>query len=359
MTNQATSSQEAAMITIRRPDDFHVHFRDGEMLKVVAPCTARQFSRAIVMPNLKPPVRTVVDAKEYRDRILSAIPEDISFTPLMTLYLTDETTDGDIRAAYASGFVKSCKLYPAGATTNSAFGVTSMDKVTEALKAMQELGMVLCIHGESTAPGIDIFDKEAEFVKTILPNVLRDYPTLKIVLEHVTTAEAVDVVRSTAGSRLGATITAHHLLYCRQAIFAGAKIHPHMFCLPVLKREKHRQALLAAIAHNPEGKFFAGTDSAPHADSSKLCAEGCAGIFTGYCAVELYAEAFEEAGALNNLEAFVSENGATFYGLELNKERIMLRKESHVVPSKIHVPGSEPIVPLRAGETVAWSLVKM
>lgn len=359
MTIQAASSQGDALITIRRPDDFHVHFRDGEMLKVVAPYTARQFARGIVMPNLKPPVRTVADAKEYRDRILLTIPDNTVFTPLMTLYLTDQTTDGDIREAHASGLVKACKLYPAGATTNSAFGVTSMDKISAPLKAMQEVGMVLCIHGESTALDVDIFDKEAEFVKTILPKILSEYPTLKIVLEHVTTTEAVEAVRNTPGSRLAATITAHHLLYCRQAIFDGAKIHPHMFCLPVLKREKHRQALLAAIVDNQEGKFFAGTDSAPHPESSKLCAEGCAGIFTASCAVELYAEAFEEANALSNLEAFMSENGARFYGLDLNEGCVSLRKESSVVPAKIAVPGTAPIVPLRAGETIGWSIVNI
>lgn len=351
-------SAEQSAITIRRPDDFHVHFRDGEMLKVVAPHTARQFERAIIMPNLKPPVRTVADAAAYRERILAALPDDVSFTPLMTLYLTDHTTPEDIQAAHVSGFVKACKLYPAGATTNSSFGVTSMDKVSDALRAMEQVGMVLCVHGESTAANVDIFDKEAEFVRTILPKVLSDFPSLKIVLEHVTTAEAVEVVNNTPGKRLAATITAHHLLYCRQAIFAGAKIHPHMFCLPVLKRETHRQALLSAIADNKDGKFFAGTDSAPHPESSKVCAEGCAGIYTGCSAVELYAEAFEEAGALLQLEAFLSENGAKFYSLELNEGTTSLRKTSHVVPTKIMVPGSDPIVPLRSGGPVAWTASK-
>lgn len=344
-------------VTIRRPDDFHVHFRDNEMLKVVAPFTAKQFGRAVVMPNLKPPVRTVDDATAYRQRILAALPDGVSFQPLMTLYLTDNTSADDIHKAYQSGIVKSCKLYPAGATTNSAFGVTSMDKVYNALEAMEQVGMVLCIHGESTAPGVDIFDKEAEFLSTILPKVLTDFPNLRIVLEHVTTSEAVNVVKNTPGNRLAATITAHHLLYCRQAIFAGAKIHPHMFCLPILKRETHRQALLKAIAEDTDGKFFAGTDSAPHIQSNKHCAEGCAGIFTGLCAVELYAEALEEAGALSKLEAFLSENGARFYGLDLNEGTITLQRESFVVPQKVLVPGSEPVIPLRAGEQVSWTLV--
>lgn len=355
---KGTQSQhvDQSRLTIRRPDDFHVHFRDGELLKVVAPLTARQFARAIIMPNLKPPVRTVQDATAYRERIMAALPAGISFAPLMTLYLTDNTTAEDIKAANSSGFVNACKLYPAGATTNSAHGVTSVHKIYNVLKAMEQVGMVLCIHGESTAPEIDIFDREAQFVSDVLPKILEDFPRLKIVLEHVTTSEAVDIVQKTPGDRLAATITAHHLLYCRQAIFAGAKIHPHMFCLPVLKREKHRRALVAAIAGDMEGKFFAGTDSAPHLESSKICAEGCAGIFTAMCAVELYAEAFEEAGALHNLQAFLSENGAKFYGLALNEGTISLHKNPHVVPLKIPVSGSQAIVPLRSGEKVNWAI---
>lgn len=360
MTVQTEGTQSTladhSRLTIRRPDDFHVHFRDGELLKVVAPLTARQFARAIVMPNLKPPVKTVQDAATYRERIMAALPAGVSFTPIMTLYLTDNTTAEDIEAAYSSGFVKACKLYPAGATTNSAHGVTSVDKIYNVLKAMEQVGMVLCIHGESTAPETDIFDKEAQFVSDVLPKILEDFPHLKIVLEHVTTSEAVEIVRKTPGSRLAATITAHHLLYCRQAIFAGAKIHPHMFCLPVLKREKHRRALMTAIAEDIEGKFFAGTDSAPHPESSKICAEGCAGIFTGLCAVELYVEAFEEAGALHNLQTFLSENGARFYGLQLNEGTISLLKTPHVVPSKIPVSDSQVIVPLRSGEKVKWTV---
>eukprot|EP00177_Eucheuma_denticulatum_P004386 GFKZ01007973.1.p1 GENE.GFKZ01007973.1~~GFKZ01007973.1.p1 ORF type:complete len:360 (-),score=43.21 GFKZ01007973.1:1518-2597(-) len=356
MPVQTKNVAESATLTIRRPDDFHVHFRDGEMLKVVAPYTARQFSRAVVMPNLKPPVRTLAEAVAYRDRILAAVPEDLSFTPLMTLYLTDKTSPEDIREAHSSGLVKSCKLYPAGATTNSALGVSAMENVYNALQAMEKVGMVLCIHGESTSPDVDIFDKEAEFVKYTMPKILSDFPSLKIVLEHVTTADAVDFVKSTPGNRLAATITAHHLLYSRQDIFSGAKIHPHMFCLPILKRETHRQALLTAIADDDEGKFFAGTDSAPHVESSKICGAGCAGVFTGMCALELYAEALEEAGALSKLEAFLSENGARFYGINLNEGTITLERTARTIPTKLSVPGSEPVVPLRSGELVNWTV---
>lgn len=350
------SSGDPDVITIRRPDDFHVHFRDGEMLKVVAPLTARQFGRAIIMPNLKPPVRTVQDAAQYKERIEAALSKHPAFTPLMTLYLTDQTTAEEVKVAHSSGFVKACKLYPAGATTNSAFGVTSMEKVAGALRAMEQVGMVLCVHGESTDPGVDVFDKEAEFVSKVMPKLLSDFPQLKIVLEHVTTANAVDLVSETPGRRLAATITAHHLIYSRQAIFQGAKIHPHMFCLPVLKRETHRQALLKAILDDTDGKFFAGTDSAPHAESSKICSEGCAGIFTGHAAVELYAEAFQEAGALSKLEAFLSENGAKFYGLPLNDNTLTLRKAPRLISQKIPVPGSDPIIPLRSGQSIKWTL---
>ncbi|PXF46842.1 Dihydroorotase [Gracilariopsis chorda] len=346
------------ILTIRRPDDFHTHFRDDEMLKVVAPYTARQFSRAIVMPNLRPPVRNADDAIAYRKRIMSALPNYPGFEPLMTLYLTDDTTSEMIHEAHASGLVKACKLYPAGATTNSSNGVTSVEKITEALHAMQEVGMVLCVHGESTEDGIEIFDREERFVRQTLPILLQRFPTLKIVLEHVTTAEAVEVVKSTPGNRLAATITAHHLLYSVSSIFEGGKIRPAMFCLPILKRETHRQALLRAIAEDTDGKFFAGTDSAPHRQSAKFCPAGCAGIFSAHAAIELYAEAFEQAAVLHKLEAFVSESGARFYGLPLNKRSIKLVKSRQAVPSKISVPGSDPIVPLRAGEYVQWMVTE-
>jgi dihydroorotase len=349
--------------TIRTPDDFHVHLRDGEMLTAVAPFTASQFARALVMPNLQPPVRSVADASAYRDRIMEALGTDSTFQPLMTLYLTDTTTAQDIRDAKESGFVVACKLYPAGATTNSAHGVTSLDRIAAVLRAMETAGLVLCIHGESTAADVDVFDREAEFVKRQLPQLLAEYPALKIVLEHVTTKEAVDLVTSTPGHRLAATVTAHHLLYSRSAIFAGSKIHPHMFCLPVLKRETHRQALLSAILHDDKGLFFAGTDSAPHTRDTKLCASGCAGIFSAVSAVELYAEALDSVGALHRLEAFLSENGARFYDLPLNKGTITLHRvtgESLTVPAKIIVPGAqvECIVPLRAAESLKFCIAR-
>lgn len=343
-------------ISIRSPDDFHVHLRDGEMLSTVAPLTASQFQRAIIMPNLKPPICTVDDARAYRDRILSALPSNHNFTPLMTLYLTDNTSAQDIEKAYDSGFVNAVKLYPMGATTNSANGVTNMNNVYPALEAMQKVGMVLCVHGEATSASIDVFDKEAHFVEHTVPDLLNRFPTLKIVLEHVTTSEAVKIVQTTPGNRLAATITAHHLLYSRQALFAQAKIHPHMYCLPILKRETHRQALLSAIASAEADKFFCGTDSAPHRQGAKTCAEGCAGIFTANNALELYAEAFEEAGAMHCLNGFLSENGARFYGLQLNEGCVVLEKKVTKVPKIIEVEGGEGIVPLRAGETVKWAV---
>lgn len=354
-------------LTIRTPDDFHVHLRDGPVLEAVAPLTASSFARAIVMPNLQPPVRTVADAEAYRSRILAALPKNASFTPLMTLYLTDSTTPEDIRAAAASGFVPAAKLYPAGATTNSALGVTSLSNIAPVLSAMAETGTVLCVHGEVTkddltGEDVDVFDRETKFVRQVLPDLLSSYPTLKIVLEHATTEDAVLAVQATPGNRLAATLTAHHLLYTRMALFAGAKVHPHMFCLPVLKRERHRQALLRAIANDDRGVFFAGTDSAPHVRSAKLCASGCAGIFTASHAVALYAEAFEAAGALDKLECFLSENGARFYGLSLNEGCITVEKvgegmEESIVPEAIRIgdTGEDPVVPLRAGEALSWT----
>ncbi|CAN8071992.1 unnamed protein product [Agarophyton chilense] len=346
-------------LTIRRPDDFHVHFRDEQMLKIVAPYTARIFARAIVMPNLQPPVCTAQHATAYRTRIKRSLPDNPHFEPLMTLYLTDNTTSQVIREAHASGFVKACKLYPAGATTNSASGVTAVENVFNAIEAMQQLGMVLCVHGESTEANVEIFDREQRFIELTLPILLERFPTLKIVLEHVTTSEAVQIVEHTPGNRLAATITAHHLLYSLQAIFEGAKIRPAMFCLPILKREIHRKALLRAIAEDNQGKFFAGTDSAPHLETSKFCSAGCAGIFSAHIALELYAEAFEQAGCLNKLEAFVSEHGARFYGLPLNQGSITLVKRARTVASKVPVPDLGSLVPLRAGDQVQWSVQKV
>lgn len=343
-------------LIIRRPDDMHVHLRDGPMLAAVAPFTAAQFERAIIMPNLKPPVRTLADAQKYYERIKQSLPAYPQFTPLMTLYLTDNTTADDITTAHDSGLVKACKLYPAGATTNSALGVTSIDHIKPALEAIQAVGMVLCIHGEVVSPGIDIFDREAEFVAKVLPKLLTSYPTLKIVLEHVTTSEAAQAVLSHPPGRLAATVTAHHLIYSRHALFEGAKLHPHMFCLPVLKREIHRQALVSAIAQDEHGRFFAGTDSAPHPRDTKLCPDACAGIFSAPCAVELYAEAFDNEALLHKLAPFLSENGARFYGLPLNKGTITLVRRPSVVKDLVHVEQSEPVVPLRAGQSVAWTI---
>lgn len=357
-------------LIIRTPDDFHVHLRDGPVLEAVAPLTAATFARAMVMPNLQPPVRTLADAEAYRSRILAALPKNSSFTPLMTLYLTDSTTPEDIRDAAASGFIPAAKLYPAGATTNSALGVTSLSNIASVLSAMAETGTVLCVHGEVTkdelsGEDVDVFDRETKFVRQVLPNLLSSYPTLKIVLEHATTEDAALAVLATPGNRLAATLTAHHLLYSRMALFAGAKVHPHMFCLPVLKRERHRQALLRAIASDDRGVFFAGTDSAPHVRSAKLCASGCAGIFTASHAVALYAEAFEEASALDKLESFLSENGARFYGLPLNDGKITLERarvgmQERMVPDEIRINsgGEDPVIPLRAGETLPWAAIR-
>ena len=336
-------------LTLTRPDDWHVHLRDGDMLAAVLPDTARQFARAIVMPNLKPPVRTVAEASAYRDRILEALPAGANFEPLMTLYLTDNTSPEEILKAKASGFVHAVKYYPAGATTNSDSGVTDIRRVDAVLEAMQEAGLPLLLHGEVTDPGVDIFDREAVFIERILAPLMQRLPRLKVVLEHITTRQAAEFVTA-APANVGATITVHHLLYNRNAMFQGG-IRPHYYCLPVLKRENHREALVAAaISGNP--KFFLGTDSAPHATHTKEAACGCAGIYTAHAAIEMYAEAFEAAGALDRLEAFASHFGPDFYGLPRNADTITLVKESHTVASA-HPAG---ITPLRAGEQLAWRL---
>lgn len=334
-------------ITLTRPDDWHLHLRDGDMLAAVLPDTARQFARAIVMPNLKPPVRTLADAKAYRERILAALPAGMRFEPLMTLYLTDNTDPEDVAHAHASGIVKAVKYYPAGATTNSDSGVSDIHKVDGVLEIMQEIGMPLLLHGEVTDPEIDIFDREAVFIDRVLTPLLRRMPRLKVVLEHITTRQAAEFVAA-APANIAATITAHHLLYNRNAMFQGG-MRPHYYCLPVLKRETHRHALVeAAISGNP--KFFLGTDSAPHSKHAKETACGCAGIYTAHAALELYAEAFELAGALERLEGFASFYGPDFYGLPRNTEHITLRRE----PAQIAVEHVSGVVPLRAGETLAW-----
>jgi dihydroorotase len=340
-------------LTLIRPDDWHLHLRDGDALKAVLPHTARQFARAIVMPNLKPPVATVAAASAYRQRILSALPAGAAFEPLMTLYLTDNTTAAEIRAAVASGFVHGVKLYPAGATTNSDAGVTDMARVDPALAEMAATGLPLLVHGEVTDPAIDLFDREALFIDTVLRPLLARHPTLKVVMEHITTRDAVDFVTA-AGPQVAATITAHHLLYNRNAIFQGG-VRPHYYCLPVLKRELHRQALVAAATSgNP--KFFLGTDSAPHAQQAKEAACGCAGCYTAFAALELYATAFEQAGALDKLEGFASVFGPAFYGLPKNAGTVTLARVDWTAPASFPYIDGGQLVPLAAGEVLHWQL---
>ncbi|OQS10940.1 dihydroorotase [Chromobacterium violaceum] len=339
-------------LTLIRPDDWHLHLRDDAALAAVLPDTCRQMGRAIVMPNLKPPVTTVAAAAAYRERILAARPAGSAFEPLMTLYLTDKTSADEIRKAKACGFVHGVKLYPAGATTNSDHGVTDIAHAMPALEAMAEAGMPLLVHGEVTDADIDVFDREAVFIERVMKPLLAKLPQLKVVFEHITTREAAEFVAA-APANVAATITAHHLLMNRNALFVGG-IRPHHYCLPVLKRELHRQALVKA-ATSGSAKFFLGTDSAPHAKGAKEAACGCAGMYTANAAIELYAEAFEAAGALDKLEAFASLNGPAFYGLPTNGDRIELVKESWTVPAELPYPG-DSLVPLRAGDSVAWRL---
>jgi dihydroorotase len=340
-------------IILTRPDDWHLHLRDGEALRTALPHSARQFARAIVMPNLRPPVTTVVAAGEYRARILAALPPASPFEPLMTLYLTDRTSAEEVRRAVDSAFVHAVKLYPAGATTNSDAGVSDLERCDKALGEMERSGMPLLVHGEVTDPEVDVFDREKRFIERVLEPLLARYPGLKIVFEHITTRDAADFVRS-AGPNLAATITAHHLLYNRNAIFAGG-IRPHHYCLPVLKREEHRLALVRAATSGNQ-RFFLGTDSAPHARTSKETACGCAGCYTAHAALELYAEAFESAGALDRLEAFASFNGADFYGLPRNTGTVTLRQEEWPVVEAFPYLGDDVLVPLRAGERLRWRM---
>ena len=340
----------ATTLTIRRPDDWHVHLRDGDILKGVLPYTARQFARAIVMPNLSPPVIRAADGAAYRDRIMAALPDGMDFTPLMTAYLTNGTDADDLAAGFTDGVFTAAKLYPAHATTNSAHGVTDIANIYGVLERMQAIGMPLLIHGEVTDHDVDIFDREAVFIERTLNKVVRDFPELRIVFEHITTAEAVDFVVA-AGPNIGATITPQHLHINRNAMFAGG-IRPHAYCLPVAKREKHRLALRkAAVSGNP--KFFLGTDSAPHAVSAKESACGCAGIFNAPFAIESYALVFEEEGALEKLEGFASEFGPRFYRLPLNEDRITLTKAPVEVPLSVDANGT-PVSPFHAGETIGW-----
>ncbi|AWT11090.1 dihydroorotase [Stutzerimonas frequens] len=339
-------------LTLLRPDDWHIHLRDGAVLPHTVADVARQFARAIIMPNLVPPVRTADEAEAYRQRILAARPAGSRFEPLMVLYLTDSTTPDDIRRAKASGFVHAVKLYPAGATTNSASGVTAIDNVFDVLETMAEVGMPLLVHGEVTRGEIDIFDREKYFIDEQLSRVTAKFPTLRVVFEHITTRDAVQFVQA-AGANVGATITAHHLLYNRNHMLVGG-IRPHLFCLPVLKRNLHQEALLdAATSGNP--KFFLGTDSAPHAQHAKEAACGCAGCYTAHAAIELYAEAFEQRQALDKLEPFASHFGPDFYGLPRNTDQITLVREEWEVPTSLPF-GEQLVIPLRAGERLHWRL---
>jgi dihydroorotase len=340
-------------LTLRRPDDWHLHLRDGAPMSSVVGDSAQRFARAIVMPNLKPPVTTTQQALHYRERILAALPDGATFEPLMTLYLTDDTPPEEISRAKLSGRVFGVKLYPAGATTHSDSGVTRISRCFHTFEKMQDLGMPLLVHAETTDPAIDIFDREHAFIEETLGPMVERFPDLKIVVEHATTRHAVQFVEVT-GPNVAATITAHHLLLNRNSLFVGG-IRPHHYCLPVLKREEHREALVeAAISGNP--KFFLGTDSAPHPRRDKEAACGCAGIYTAHAAIELYATAFEEAGALERLEGFASEFGPRFYGLPPNEERITLVREEWRAPERVAF-GAEELVPLRAGESIPWKLV--
>jgi len=340
-------------LTITRPDDWHLHLRDGGALKAVLPDTARQFARAIVMPNLRPPVTTTALAIEYRERILNALPVGANFEPLMTLYLTDNTTAEEIERAKASGIVHGVKLYPAGATTNSDSGVTNLGHCVKALEAMEKVGMPLLAHAEVTDSDVDVFDRERVFIERNMIPLLKKFPNLKVVFEHITTQDAADFVTQ-ASSNVAATVTAHHLLMNRNDMFKGG-IQPHHYCLPILKREEHRVALVkAATSGNP--KFFLGTDSAPHAKHTKEAACGCAGMYTAHTAMELYAEAFELAGALDKLEGFASFYGADFYGLPRNTEQITLVRESWKVPASLPYEG-DVLVPLRADQMLNWKML--
>ncbi|WP_300651318.1 dihydroorotase [Hydrogenophaga sp.] len=338
-------------LTITRPDDWHLHVRDGDALRTVVPHTAAQFGRAIIMPNLKPPVTTAAQAVAYRDRIRAAVPEGMAFEPLMTLYLTDNLPADEIARAKDAGVV-AAKLYPAGATTNSDAGVTDIRKTHKTLEAMQRAGLLLLVHGEVTSPDIDLFDREAVFIDQQMIPLRRDFPELKVVFEHITTKEAAQYVAE-AGPFTAATLTAHHLLYNRNAIFTGG-IRPHYYCLPVLKRETHRQALLAA-ATSGNDRFFLGTDSAPHPAHLKEHATGCAGCYTAHAAIEMYAEAFDSVGALDKLEAFASFNGPAFYSLPRNSGSVTLKRESWTTPESFRF-GEADLKPLRGGEVLPWRL---
>lgn len=343
-------------ITIRRPDDWHVHLRDGDMLTAVASFTARQFGRAIVMPNLMPPVATTADAEAYQTRIGKAVPSEFKFTPLMTIYLTDNTDPDDLERGFKAGKIVAAKLYPSGATTNSDHGVTDICKISNVLDRMEQLGMPLLVHGEVTDPRIDIFDREHVFIEQVMKPMLLQFPALKVVFEHITTSVAVNFVRS-QGPRVGATITVHHLQINRSDIFKGG-IHPHLYCLPIAKREEHRLALREA-ATSGESQFFLGTDTAPHGVDAKETACGCAGIFSASTAVELYTQVFDEEGALNKLEAFASLNGPKFYGLPISEETVTLVREDWVPAETTAVKGMASIKNYKGGLTLNWRFLDL
>jgi len=340
----------ASTLTITRPDDWHLHLRDGELMRSVVGATARVFGRAVVMPNLAPPITTVAAAAAYRERIAAALPPESRFAPLMTLYLTEVTSADEIARARASGFIIGAKYYPAGATTNSESGVTNPSRAWPALSAMEKHGLPLLVHGEVTDPDVDVFDREQVFVDRVLARIVRDFPGLRVVVEHITTREAADFVAA-APANVAATITPQHLTWSRNALFAGG-IRPHMYCLPVLKRDAHREALVKA-ATSGNAKYFLGTDSAPHARHLKEAACGCAGCYSAHAAIELYAEAFEAADALSRLEAFASFHGADFYGLPRNADTITLRREQWTVPGE-YAFGQHTVVPLKSGEQINW-----
>ncbi|MFT3813011.1 MAG: dihydroorotase [Acidovorax sp.] len=340
------------MLTLRRPDDWHLHLRDGEMLATVLPYTTGPFARAVVMPNLQPPVTTVEAARAYRQRILAAVPPGQRFTPLMTAYLCDGTPADELRRGLAEGVFTAVKLYPAGATTHSEFGVTAIAKVARALECLQELGRPLLVHGESTDPAVDVFDREAVFIEHTLRPLLRDFPALKVVLEHITTEEAADFVRSDGSGRLAATITPQHLMFNRNAMFNHG-IRPHYYCLPILKRERHRLAL-RKVATSGDARFFLGTDSAPHVRTLKEAGCGCAGIFNAPTALQAYATVFDEEGALAHLEAFASLNGPRFYGLPVNEDTLTLRRAPQRIPEDVALPGGARLHPFLGGSSVPW-----
>lgn len=347
---QADNNQHPDELIITRPDDWHVHLRDGDMLASVVDYTARQFARAIVMPNLAPPVTTTNLASEYRERIMAAVSPEHNFTPLMTAYLTNTTDAEDLRSGFTSGILMACKLYPANATTNSSFGVTDIEKIYPVLEVMQEIGMPLLVHGEVTDKDIDIFDREAVFIDRVMRKTVKKFPALKVVFEHITTSDSADFVMESSDN-IAATITPHHLEFNRNAIFEGG-IRPHYYCLPIAKREEHRLALRKAATSGSD-KFFLGTDTAPHTVDNKENSCGCAGIFNAPFAIENYASVFEEEGALDKLEAFASLNGPKFYGLPVNEEKIVLKRKETLVPERLATKENE-IMPYRAGETLRW-----